>query len=279
MLRLMLNSHPALCVPFESGFIVEFFARRAEYGDLASLANARRLLDDISAHPLVRKGGLIADIDSILDRPRAGYADLIDAIFGVYAQERGKQRWGDKTPSYVEDLDVLKALFPSCRIVHLVRDGRDVALSHRNVEWGMRSIPRLAADWRWKTLVGHKLGRLLGEDYLLVRYEDLVLDTERTLHRVARFLGVSYADEMLAYPRTGATEMPQQSLPWHRNSIRAPDPALINQWQRIMPQADRIIFEQCAGDALATFGYPLERRRSTFASRLKNLYFATVARY
>jgi hypothetical protein len=37
----------------------------------------------------------------------------------------------------------------------------------------------------------------------------------------------------------------------------------------MLPRANRIIFEQCAGEALATFGYPLERRPSTLASRLR----------
>jgi hypothetical protein len=40
----------------------------------------------------------------------------------------------------------------------------------------------------------------------------LVADPERTLRRVAHFLDVPYTDEMLAYPRTGAAEMPHQRL-------------------------------------------------------------------
>jgi hypothetical protein len=279
MLRLMLNSHPALCVPFESGFIVEFFRRSNHYGDLAQRNNARRLLSDIGSHPLARKGNLVGDIDTILDLSLGRYADVVDAIFTVYANARGKKRWGDKTPSYVTDIDVLRALFPACKILHLVRDGRDVALSNQNVEWGLRRTPRIAADWRWKTLLAHKVGAVLGEDYMLIHYENLVVHTERTLRKIADFLEEPYSDQMLAYHRTGLAEMPPQSLAWHRNSIRAPDANLVNVWKHAMPVADRIIFEQCAGDALETFGYPLERRHSTLGSRLKNFYFATIARY
>ena len=279
MLRLMLNSHPDVAIPFESVFIVEFFRRLDAYGDLGDPRNAARLLDDIASHRMVKKGGLITDRDAILRRPIRSYTDLVDAIFSTYAASRGKHRWGDKTPSYVTDIDVLRAMFPTCRIVHLVRDGRDVALSNRNVEWGIRSIPRVAADWRWKALVGHKIGTVLGHDYLLVRHEDLVVDTESTLRRVAAFLELPYAASMLEYPERGATDLPVESAKWHRNSIRAPDAGLVGLWKRTMPRADRIIFEQCAGDALEAFGYELERSPSTLGSRLKNLYFATIRRY
>jgi hypothetical protein len=56
MLRLMLNQHPALMIPFESGFITEFYPRLDAYGPLTEPSNAFRLLDDISAYPLVKKG-------------------------------------------------------------------------------------------------------------------------------------------------------------------------------------------------------------------------------
>jgi hypothetical protein len=279
MLRLMLNKHPELCVPFESGFIVDFYRNRGVYGDLSQRANAQRLLRDIAEHPLVRKGRLVADSEAILQHPVATYPQLVDAIFTTYARGRNKSRWGDKTPSYVTDLDVLRAIFPSCKIIHLVRDGRDVALSNRNVGWGIHNLPRVAADWRWKTLIAHKIGSVLGNDYLLVRYEDLVPEAAATLSCITRFLGVAYDDAMLSYPASGRSEMPPESLGWHGNSIRAPDVALVDQWKRAMQPADRIIFEQRAGDALATFGYDVENHPSTFGSRLRNLYFATVERW
>ena len=279
MLRLMLNKHPELCVPFESGFIVDFHRKRAVYGDLAERANAMRLLRDIAAHPLVRKGQLVSNIEAILDQSVSTYPALVNAIFTIYARSHNKSRWGDKTPSYVTDLDVLRGIFPSCKIIHLVRDGRDVALSNRNVGWGIHNLPRVAADWRWKTVMAHKIGTVLGDDYLLVRYENLVLETESTLRTVSRFLDVPYTEAMLSYPSSGRSDMPAESLTWHRNSIRAPDVALVDQWKHAMQPADRIIFEQWAGDALATFGYAIENHRSTVGSRLRNLYFATVARW
>src|SRR5262249_45640831 len=107
MLRLMLNQHPHLAIPFESGFIPPFYERLNKYGDLQSEEAVRRMLADIAAHPKVRKGRLVQDVEEIAARNIRGYADLIDAIFTVYAESKGKRRWGDKTPGYGYHLDLL----------------------------------------------------------------------------------------------------------------------------------------------------------------------------
>ena len=279
MLRLMLDSHPQLAVPFESGFIVDYYRRLDAYGDLSVRANAARILRDISHSPLVRKGYLLPRPEVILDRSVRTYSELVAAIFESYASAEGKEHWGDKTPSYVTDIEVLRAIFPECKIIHVVRDGRDVALSNRNIKWGIHSLPRVAADWRWKVTLGHKLGCMLGSDYQLIRYEDLVLEPESTLRLLTCFLGVSYSDAMLAYHKRCENKIPVDSLLWHRNSVRAPDSSLVAQWRCKMSRTDRIIFEQYAADALAMFGYELERSLSTIRSRLKSLYFATLKRY
>ena len=59
----------------------------------------------------------------------------------------GKARWGDKTPRYVESIPFISGLFPDARFVHLVRDGRDVALSYANVPFGPKTVARAASLW------------------------------------------------------------------------------------------------------------------------------------
>lgn len=279
LLRLMLNRHPEISVPFESGFITVFYRKLDRYGDLARRENATRLLRDIAEYPLEKFGRLIKDPDAILACPVASYADLVNAIFTVDAREKKKARWGDKTPSYVTDLEVLWALFPGCRIIHVVRDGRDVALSNQKIEWGIHSLPRAAEDWRWKTTLGHKVGAVLSGHYLELKFEDLVLQPEDTLQRVCAFLDVTFDPAMVSYETSAENELPDIARQWHRNSVRAPDPSLVYMWKRRMSRTDRIIFEQVAGDALELFGYESERLPITMASRAKNLYYAVWRRW
>jgi hypothetical protein len=280
MLRLMLTNHRNLAIPFESAFIPFFYQRAMQYGDLSSRNHAAALLNDIAERPHVKKGGLIPDREAVLSYPIKGYADLINAIFDVYAKSKGKRRWGDKSPGYVAYLDVLWSLFPGCRIVHLVRDGRDVAISLRSISWGARNLPMVAADWRFKTMLGRKMGAFLGEHYLEVRYEDLVLKTEETLRTICAFLREPYDENMLIYYETAETEMPKESMKWHRNSVRRPDSHMVYAWKRRMSRADRILFEQVAGFTLEVFGYEREYHPRTFANKIrgkiKKVYYSAL---
>jgi len=102
---------------------------------------------------------------------------------------------------------------------------------------------------------------------------------ESTLRRVCEFLDVAFHPGMLEYHASAEGEMPAEARHWHRNSIRPPDQSLIDEWRRRMSRADRIIFEQVAGDALELFGYERERLPATVASRFKNLYYAVWRRW
>jgi len=280
MLRLMLNRHPRLGVPHESKFMIAFNSRLAEYIDLSSPMNARRLLDDIAQHKAVAAGGLIEDRDAILDSDISTFAQMIDVIMSEKARRMGKARWGDKTPFYITHIDELWSLFPDSKIVHLVRDGRDVVVSQRNIEWMSSNIPKLAIDWKWKTTLCHKVGSVRGPDFFLeVRYEDLIVETERVLREICEFLGEDFSPSMLEFHEEGAENVPEESRQWHQNSMRAPDPSKLGAWKRKLSVADRIIFEQNAGEALDLFGYEKECLQSTLGSRLKNFYYAAVMRW
>ena len=175
---------------------------------------------------------------------------------------------------------MLWKLFPQSKFIHLVRDGRDVLLSQRNISWLSNSVPRLAEDWRWKTTTCHKVGTVLGpEHFLELKYEDLVRDTAGTLRTICDFLDEPFAEEMLSHDETAETVVPADSLRWHTSSVRRPDPKKLFAWRRKLSETDQIIFEQVAGPALELFGYELQNRRSTLASRLKNFYYATVVRW
>src|SRR5690606_5319429 len=82
---------------------------------------------------------------------------------------------------------------------HLIRDGRDVALSLRKMwfspGWDIRTQ---AKHWTRFVKTARKAG--VGRpDYLEVRYEDLILDTRASLERLCSFVGLRYEDSMMRY--------------------------------------------------------------------------------
>lgn len=280
MLRLILNRHSRLAVPHESKFIMAFYPRLRGYGDLSDLSNVKRLLGDIADHRAVREGQLLTDPSAVLSRDVTSFPKLIDAIMTEKARQMGKVRWGDKTPYYITHIDKLWELFPDSKIVHLVRDGRDVVVSQRKIEWMSNNVAKLARDWWWKTTLCHKVGSVRGdESYIEIRYEDLITEPKRAVMATCEFLGESYEPGMLDFNQESAKEVPAGSLKWHQSSVAAPDPSKLGSWKHELSKSDRIVFEQNAGDALDLFGYPRERMSSTLRSRLKNFYYAAIMRW
>lgn len=279
MLRLMLNAHPLIAVPFEWGFL-RSGESLAAFGDLRDPLAARRLIEDIAGDKFVRKSRIIGDVESVLDRPIEGYGDLVTALLQTYAARRGKRLAGLKAANYSAEIDRIHALLPESKIVHIVRDGRDIAVSNRSISWASSHVMRNASEWRWQVMVGRKLGNVLGPRlYHEVRFEDLVTDTVRELRRICGFLDVPFEAQMLDYPTSAVAEMPEDSMTWHRNSVTAPDASRAGMWRERLSAADVALFEEVAGDALAAFGYPRLGIRPRLTLPLRRFYFSVIQRW
>ena len=66
----------------------------------------------------------------------------------LYAEREGKTRYGDKTPGYVKEMRRIQRVLPEARFVHIIRDGRDVSLSHLRMNWGPETYAESARLWR-----------------------------------------------------------------------------------------------------------------------------------
>jgi hypothetical protein len=272
MLRLMLNAHSCLAIPFELDFLAAMDASEDDF-------DASRVLKRLAEHPWTHRARIEVNEEEILKKRPRGHSELFREVFGQWAAAQGKIRWGNKTPTYVTELDRLYTLFPDSQFIHIVRDGRDVAVSLGALSWGSRHIPRVAADWRWKTILARKMGNILDRNYLEVHYESLVARPRETLEGICDFLGLPYEHQMLSYPKTATDALPEDSLKWHQSSISPPDISKIGIWRDEMSYADKYIFEDIAGDALALFGYDRLSLASTMGTRAKSLYYDFVRRW
>lgn len=118
-----------------------------------------------------------------------------------YANKRGKKRWADKTPQYVKQLEFIDWLFPSCQIIHIIRDGRDVVASHHD-RWGYKSAIEATRLWPDCVSSGCNYGKKLPKErYLEIRYEDLVAQPEVTLRDLFNYLQEPWEPEVLEYEK------------------------------------------------------------------------------
>jgi hypothetical protein len=249
LLRVMLDRHSRLAVPDETYFVPQLADRHL------SGVDADDFLDDVRR---------VVDWDLPLDKVRARLRDgmpvgeAIGVVYAVYAEEQGKPRWGDKTPMYMQNLRLLDRLFPDALYIHLIRDGRDAALSFLAMPRGIVTEtwmhPRTAADfacqWRTEVAAARRLGRRVGARYLEVRYEDVVGGVEDVLRRICAFAGLEYERAMADY----AGNVDVSAKP-HQQRLLQPPTKGVRDWRAQMPAADVTGFEHVAGDLLGELGY------------------------
>jgi hypothetical protein len=264
LLRQMLRGIPSLAIPRESHFVPAAL-------DAPTPAAA---LDIVLSSPKLATW----DVDPDAVRQRAATAatpaEVVRAAFEAYALEQGRPRWGDKTPGYVLHIDRLANAFPDAVFVHLVRDGREVADSLREQQWGPPDLLLAAYAWRKGVRAGREAGERLGPSrYLEVSYEQLAAAPEDALTRVCRFLDEEVAlEDMFDYAGRATTEHPV--LPHlHRHLAEPPTPGL-RSWRANCSLTEQLDIEALMGPTLARFGYepsaPSQKplRRATAEAKL-----------
>jgi hypothetical protein len=251
LMRIVLNAHSEIAVPPESRFVVELY-------DGTDDVPVDPTLDAIAAHPRFKTWDLSIDAvrERLGGRSRAGYGEVMTAAYRAYAEARGKSRWGDKTPRYIERIPLLAKLFPEARFIQIVRDGRNVALSYADVPFGPKTVARAAALWANRVSTGMAAGRALGpRRYVEVLYEEFVTDPEPQLQAICDFIEAPFEPEMLEYHHRSREEVLGRAARYNPRVTEKPI-AEVRSWAEQMPARQVEVFEAVAGDVLSQLGYP-----------------------
>jgi hypothetical protein len=269
LLRLMIDTHSEVAIPGETHFVVPL---------IRAMKKRRMSADEVA--DIIVEGDRWGDFHLSEDELRARFralrpltaADATREFFRVYAEQQGKVRWGDKTPGYVQRMRLIQKVLPESRFVHIIRDGRDVALSVVPRSWGPSSIAAAAENWKQRIEAARRQAPRL-EHYLEVHYEDLIVDTEAVLRHVCDFIELDFQPGMLAYHERASERLAEKARdldrPWgtvsaesrvesHRLASEPPRSDRVARWKTLMSEADRREYEAIAGKTLAAAGYEVE---------------------
>ena len=273
LLRLMLDSHPELAIPPETGFL-----RLAPDLEGSGDALRARFFEAVTTFPASAPAW--PDFGLPAEEFRRGLQEIepftvvegARLFYRLYAARFGKRRWGDKTPPYALQLPLLADLLPEARFIHLVRDGRDVAVSLRQ-RWFSpgHDIEVQAKHWCDYVATARRDGPATGR-FLEVRFEDLVRGPEAVLLRICRFVELDYHPGMLRYPERTGDRLAEHGARYRPDGAVAvsreerlrqqehvglpPDVEKIGVWRTALSREECLRFEAIAGDWLATYGYP-----------------------
>ena len=255
LLSRILNHHPNIAVPFESHLFNTYFPLLKYYGNLEDFRNRERLVADILSSYYFRHWQPRPDEQAILAEIRGPrFGDVFHAIHTTWARSTGKPRWGEKSPNHVEYWDQLREIYPNAQVVHIVRDGRDVAVSLMGARFGPKTVFKAAEYWRDYLLHVERLKQTTEPKSIFeLKYEDLVRDPERQVQELCNFLNEPYTEALLRYYDTETT-YPTDS----RNEQNLKKPIMrdnTGKWRTMLSTTEIGIFEAVAGDMLERYSY------------------------
>ncbi len=262
LLRLMLDAHPKLAIPSETLFLQHLVRPDTSREQFIEIVTGSETWPNMALDA--------EELRAALDGPFS-LPDAIRTFYRLYAGKHGKERWGDKTPYYRVFIRDIAELLPEAYFIHVIRDGRDSALSYQGLWFGPGDdFEKQARFWMQEIEAARGRARHVAR-YSEVRYETLVREPEATLRALCATLDLDFDPVMLDYHRTAAERLSEFKRPFgpqgrtpsdietfmaiHERAKAPPDESRIGRWRSEMSREDLCRYEAIAGAMLRELGY------------------------
>jgi hypothetical protein len=275
LFRLMLNSHSMINATPECGFLHWWYKKYADWD--SSCVTSNRLdeyISDLESSKRIEDWKMdYAQLkEKIVQENPDNYAKLGEIVYVFYGEQKGKKAKviADKNNYYINHFNDLNEIWPDAKYILVIRDGRDVACSYLNIETLVTNSPykpKLSTDIKtiakeWLTNNQNVLSfseSLNNNQFMVIRYEDFVKDSELYLTKVCNFLGLNFESNMLNYYIKNAKEQdePLSSLDWKKKTLEKPDKDNIGKYKMELEEQSIEEFNTTATDLLQKFNYEI----------------------
>lgn len=276
LLNRILNAHPDVALLFQQSNFLRLDPRSY---DLRTAGETTRLINDAKAACSVYSSRFDDRIkDSLLlefnDAGQPTVGAVYRSVMTRLLPKTATRYWGEKYAGRMIDALKFIDIVPDGKIVHIVRDPRDVCASEKRrlaVQMAKpdndTSFLLTAYDWKIAHFIGRYIERVLPDNYLVLKYEDLITSPEQACERICRFLNLPFAPEMLA----SHTFTDDDGSSWEANSffesnVTTVRPDFVGRWPRILTQPEASFVERFCEAGMRDFGYPVQSSPTMLAS-------------
>jgi len=277
LLCTILDAHPELAISYElypNLLQLDLPAASATQelerfiGDLSKVSSIKRLKQSLFPNPKYRvfslrleRGGVTkSEFQDLLSKEIAkgtdfsSYnecAEFVARCCSLKMMKEKKSRWGAKMNNRITEY--LK-LWPRAKCIDIVRDGRDVAASQLKLGTFNKSIEQIATSWSKTHTKFSKFEEQHPNNVKTLRYEDLVLDSEKVLMNLCEFLKLEYNEKMFHYHKENLTLFEANHIS-KKNVMSGINSDSLGRWKNILTKDQSQEFENIAKSTLEKFSY------------------------
>jgi len=254
------------------------------YGAMQSRANREKIVATWLRSKGFRRTGLAPEqlSNRILNECQTG-GDFIRVVMDSVAQQQNVGRWAVYDPDNVLHSERVKKDIPNALFVHIIRDGRDIALSLKKMggfaplPWDRSETNSLVATalyWEWMVRHGRAAGRRFPADYIEIRYEDLITNPRETLGKLGSFIDHDLDYDQIQRAALGRLSETNSSF---REEESKAEIHPLGRWKERLSAASVAAIEGTVGDCLEENGYQFslpaaERGGSLRFSWMRSMY-------
>lgn len=273
-------------MPGETHFFHDVYARRAALGDPGTDAGIENIVQRLKSlyarynepEDQARIERLFADpaMAESFRKRRGDYGEVMSHFMEVQMQTEGKERWGNHAPKDLFHVDEIMRHYPGAKIIVCIRDIRDFLVSYRD-KWRATTEDHaerirklyhpLLTSMLWKTCirqVRRLQGRLSQENLAIVKYEDLVSDTERVVRALCSHIDESFECRMLdVTSHNSSTEVTTGGI----------FTSSVGRWEDALAKEDVYIAQYIAGREMELMGY---KRKHVTVNAVKIAWLAAT---
>ena len=267
LLRLMLDSHPRITIPPESHF---FLWLEKKYG-IWNKEHLDDYLEDLFQSTkfetwLIEKDEIRLFLKS---QKIEDYSQLNSLIYYFYSLKNKKEIsfWGDKNSLWVEKLNEIKKYYPKAFYIHIIRDGRDVACSYKqlnsiniNSQYAPKlanQIEEIAVNWQENVeCIADLFNSLDSKKTIQIKYEDLVRTPRATLQKVLNLMELDVTENQIQYYLKDKKDIePEEFFGWKEKLTQPPDVTNIGKYEKELTKSEIDTFNRLANKNLTKYGY------------------------
>jgi len=232
------------------------------FGDLSVRRNREALMKVWLGSKLFTRSGLDARTieKKVLEECR-NTGDFLRIVMQEIANKQGVERWADCTPDHLLYLREIRKEMPEALVIHILRDGRDVALSLDKQRWirpfpwdKSKSVLVSGLYWQWIVNRGREYGRTLGADYMEIYFEDLIQNPRPVLAQLGQFIDHDLDYDRIRKVGIGSVSDPNTSF---QPESGGQDFNPVERWRKSLSANQLAACENLVGETLVSLGYKL----------------------
>lgn len=183
---------------------------------------------------------------------------LLNTVFYKFAQKHKKKIWGEKTTDHLLYFKAISGLFPESKFVCIIRDPRDVYLSLKRVPFHTGNPVSIARRWKRYYKASHIYKRSFKTRFIEIRYEDLLLTTEKVLQEICNFLQVPFESNMVERSHRGTSTFDKTEEYWKVKALEPIDRNNYAKWMQSMTPGELLFFQWYLSRELRDCGYEVK---------------------